>query len=153
MDFNLSLFVISLAIMYIGGHCLGDYAFQSEFMALGKNKFLNNNNKNWYIILGAHASIHAFIVFLITFFGSIIFFLMDTGDASNSVVLVSYKILYFIIKASLVNAVVSSLFEFVTHFIIDYNKCKGEYSFAKDQILHISVKFVMILPLIILGLT
>lgn len=137
--------------MYIGGHCLGDYAFQSEFMALGKNKFLNKDNKNWYIILGAHASIHSFIVFMIAFFSSIIFYLMTVSEDIIFADIFTYSMLFIIIKGSLHIAVVSSLFEFVTHFVIDYNKCKGEYSFSTDQILHIFVKFIMMIPLIIEG--
>ncbi len=35
-----------------------------------------------------------------------------------------------------------SLFEFISHFIIDTIKCKGLISFNIDQILHITLKFV-----------
>lgn len=33
-----------------------------------------------------------------------------------------------------------ALAEFVCHFAIDYNKCKGRLSFTQDQVLHLACK-------------
>lgn len=52
----------------ICGHALADYAWQSEFIALGKNPKTNDPKKGvpWYYILGAHCLHHGLLVGIIT---------------------------------------------------------------------------------------
>jgi hypothetical protein len=47
------------------GHCLGDYAFQSDRMAVEKCAGCDQTLP-WYWWLGAHAGIHGFLVTAIT---------------------------------------------------------------------------------------
>lgn len=47
------------------GHCLGDYAFQSDRMAVEKCAGCDQTLP-WYWWLGSHAGIHAFLVTVIT---------------------------------------------------------------------------------------
>lgn len=146
MDFDYYILMLSFFIMYLGGHCIGDYAFQSEYMALGKNKFLNKDNKDWYIILGAHASIHAVIVLVITFICLCISYTLGTIDYTDESIF-NNEIFGKIIESSLNLAVFASIIEFFSHFIIDYKKCEGKYSFMIDQILHIIVKISFLIIL------
>ena len=57
--------MFELFLLLVFGHFLADYAFQSEFMALGKNRY-NPNHAPWYHVMGAHCVIHGGIVGIVT---------------------------------------------------------------------------------------
>lgn len=58
--------MIELFLLLVFGHFLADYAFQSEFMALGKNRHDPDPRVPWYHALGAHSIIHGGVVGVIT---------------------------------------------------------------------------------------
>jgi len=58
--------MIELFLLLVFGHFMADYAFQSEFMALGKNRHDPLPNAPWYHLLFAHSAIHGGIVGIIT---------------------------------------------------------------------------------------
>ena len=93
------------------GHAFSDFAWQSEFMAVNKNKNLvpkdtddGKPSSMWLHVLSAHCLVHAGSVWLI---------------------LGSLKLAWAV-----------ALFEFVIHWMIDYCKCEGRTSFNIDQFLH-----------------
>lgn len=57
---------IELLALLVFGHCLADYALQSDFMAKAKNYRTPNPHASWYHVLFAHAAIHGGIVGIIT---------------------------------------------------------------------------------------
>lgn len=86
------------------GHCLCDYAWQLDFVAINKNPILNGeHNPIWFWCMLAHASIHALPVMWLT------------GNIRLAWIMI------------------------VSHFIIDYIKCKGLITFNQDQLLHLGV--------------
>ena len=58
--------MIELFLLLVFGHFMADYAFQSEFMALGKNRHNPLPGAPWFHLLGAHSAIHAGVVGIIT---------------------------------------------------------------------------------------
>ena len=54
-----------LFLTLVMGHCLGDFAFQSDRMAVEKCAGCDKTLP-WYWWLGAHAGIHGFLVTMIT---------------------------------------------------------------------------------------
>jgi hypothetical protein len=54
-----------LLLTLVMGHCLGDFAFQSDRMAVEKCAGCDQTLP-WYWWLGAHAGIHGFLVTMIT---------------------------------------------------------------------------------------
>ena len=93
------------------GHAFADFAWQSEFMAVNKNKNLvpkdtddGKPSSMWMHVLAAHCLVHAGAVWLI---------------------LGSLKLAWAV-----------ALFEFVAHWFIDLNKCEGRTTFNQDQALH-----------------
>jgi hypothetical protein len=48
------------------GHALADYAWQTDFIAKGKNRFTPIPGVPWYYIMAAHSMIHAGMVGLFT---------------------------------------------------------------------------------------
>jgi hypothetical protein len=101
---------IQLFYMLLLGHCLADFAFQSEVMGKGKNR--NRVPENvppgqvvtavWPYWLSAHAGIHAAMVLLIT------------------------------------QSFWLSLFQFVSHWSIDFLKCDNKLTVHQDQFLHVA---------------
>lgn len=48
------------------GHCLSDYALQTDFIARGKNPFSPTPGQPWYYIMLAHCFIHGGMVSFFT---------------------------------------------------------------------------------------
>ena len=103
--------MLEIAFWLLVGHALGDFALQSDWMAIYKS----HHNKNvqvlskqpgiiWLHVLSSHCLIHAGAVAL----------------ATGSVVL--------------------GVLEFIAHFIIDFCKSEGLFGFHTDQILHLLCK-------------
>lgn len=101
------------------GHAFADFAFQSDWIAMNKNrhnpspvgyspKLHGPKMTIWPYVLGSHALIHAGMVYVIT--GNI----------------------YFTVA------------EAMLHFMIDFGKCEKWYGIHVDQALHIWCKFLYI---------
>ncbi len=97
------------------GHAFADFAWQSEFMAVNKNKNLvpkdtddGKPSSMWLHVLSAHCLVHAGAVWMVL--------------------------------GSLKMAWTLALFEFIAHWFIDYVKCEGKTSFNTDQSLHYTCK-------------
>ena len=108
------------------GHAFADFAWQSEFMAVNKNRHLvpkdtddGRPSSMWLHVLTAHCLVHAGVVWMIL--------------------------------GSLKTAWLVALVEFVLHWIIDLVKCDGKTSFNTDQGLHYACKASYVLA-IVLGL-
>ena len=72
--------VLSILLLLLAGHFVGDFVLQTSPMSSGKNR--NNSRERfddsfpqWYYWLSAHASTHGLIVYLVT--GSIIFLMCE----------------------------------------------------------------------------
>lgn len=107
------------------GHAFADFAWQSEFMAVNKNRNLvpkdtddGKPSSMWLHVLSAHCLVHAGAVWMI---------------------LGSLKLAWAL-----------ALFEFVVHWIIDFVKCEGKTSFNTDQSLHYLCK-VLYVSVVYLG--
>ena len=101
------------------GHAFADFAWQSEFMAVNKNKNLvpkdtddGKPSSMWLHVLSAHCLVHAGTV--------------------------------WVVMGSLQLAWAVALFEFVAHWTIDYVKCAGRTSFNVDQSLHYACKILYV---------
>ena len=95
------------------GHAVADYALQSDFLAVSKNRPTAGSDRAdqeehwlWIHALTAHCLIHAGAVWLVT------------GSASLG------------------------LAEFLLHWVIDYFKGRKKLSFNVDQFLHYGCKLV-----------
>ena len=120
-----------LLTMLVVGHFFADFALQTEYMALGKNKWTSLPNTPWYWPMIAHCSIHLFFVFL-----AVSIFLLT---------------LSFPVTLCCCVGLLFGLTEFVFHFIIDSIKCKKMINYDMDQLLHISCKlFYIIIVLLII---
>ena len=104
---QLGLWFFALAI----GHAFADFAWQSQFMAINKNRNLVSKDTDdgrassmWIHVLTAHCLVHAGVVW---------------------VILGSFKLAWAF-----------ALIELVLHWIIDFVKCDGKTSFNTDQALH-----------------
>jgi hypothetical protein len=97
---------VSVLLLLVFGHLVADYPAQNTFLAIGKNKFRDEEATEkykhypWWYVLGVHAGIHAGFV------------LLFTGSAALCVA------------------------EFLVHFKIDMTKNEGRISFLQDQSLH-----------------
>jgi hypothetical protein len=67
---------VTLLFLLLAGHALGDYAFQSDFLAEAKNRHTEIGAEYWVAALPAHALIHGVLVFAIT--GSVALGLAET---------------------------------------------------------------------------
>lgn len=67
--------MIETILLLIAAHCLCDYPLQGDFMAQGKNKNTKIGVDIWFMILPAHAAIHAGAVLLVT--GSAVAFVIE----------------------------------------------------------------------------
>ena len=97
------------------GHAFADFALQSQFMAVNKNRNLVPKDTDdgrpssiWIHVLTAHCLVHS---------GAVWF------------VLASYKMAWAV-----------AAFELVAHWFIDFAKCDGKTSFNTDQGLHYACK-------------
>jgi len=93
------------------GHAFADFAWQSQFMAVNKNRHLLPKDTDdgrpstmWIHVLSAHCLVHAGVVWML---------------------LSDWK-----------SAWIFALTEFVLHWAIDFAKCDGKTSFNTDQLLH-----------------
>jgi len=93
------------------GHAFADFALQSQFMAVNKNRNLvpkdtddGKPSSMWIHVLSAHSLVHAGVVWMI---------------------LSDFK-----------HAWAFAMAEFVAHWWIDFAKCDGKTSFNMDQGLH-----------------
>jgi hypothetical protein len=57
---------VDLLLLLLAGHALGDYAFQSSFLAEAKNRHTRIGRECWVAALPAHALIHGVLVFAVT---------------------------------------------------------------------------------------
>ena len=57
---------LTLLFLLLAGHALGDYAFQSGFLAEAKNRHTEIGRAHWVAALPAHALIHGGLVFAVT---------------------------------------------------------------------------------------
>ena len=67
---------LTLLFLLLAGHALGDYAFQSDFLAEAKNRHTEIGRAHWVAALPAHALIHGALVFAVT--GSVTLGLAET---------------------------------------------------------------------------
>jgi hypothetical protein len=112
---QLALWFFALAI----GHAFADFAWQSQFMAVNKNRNLVPKDTDdgapssmWIHVLMAHCLVHAGVVWYI---------------------LGSFKLAWAF-----------AVVELVAHWIIDFYKCDGKTSFNVDQGLHYLCKAVYV---------
>ncbi|MEN8720490.1 MAG: DUF3307 domain-containing protein [Oceanococcaceae bacterium] len=103
--------MFEVAFWLLVGHAVGDFALQSDWMAIYKSrhnkdvKVLSNApGLIWIHVLGSHCSVHAGAVAL----------------ATGSIVL--------------------GILEFIAHFAIDFCKSEGWFGFHTDQFLHLGCK-------------
>lgn len=102
--------ILTLLILLIIGHAVGDYVLQSGAMSSAKSRHSRYHQERgedfpaWYYWLTAHALTHAGIVYIIT--GSTLFLFL----------------------------------ELINHWLVDYCKCENKISLNQDQMLHISFK-------------
>lgn len=106
------------------GHAFADFAWQSEFMAVNKNRHLvpkdtddGRPSSMWLHVLTAHCLVHAGVVWMIL--------------------------------GSLKSAWLVALIEFVLHWFIDLVKCDGKTSFNTDQGLHYLCKAAYIAAILL----
>ncbi len=59
------MIIAETLLLLIFAHCLGDYAFQNQFIADAKNRNKGIKDYDWRIIMSAHCMIHAGLVFLV----------------------------------------------------------------------------------------
>ena len=57
---------IHLLVLLVFGHMLADYPLQGDFLAKAKNRHNPVPGVPWYWAMGAHTTIHAGFVFIIT---------------------------------------------------------------------------------------
>jgi len=67
--------ILAVAILLVFWHCIADYPLQGDFMAQAKNKNTDTGKSYWFVVLPAHAMIHAGGVFVIT--GSFVCFVLE----------------------------------------------------------------------------
>src|SRR5215469_12876124 len=61
----------TLLFLLLAGHALGDYAFQSDFLATAKNQHTDIGREYWVAALPAHALIHGVVGFAVTGSGAL----------------------------------------------------------------------------------
>lgn len=116
------LLIISNLLLLIFGHVVGDFVFQSDAMAKGKNRHRQIDMGSippgqapqtvWPYFLTAHAIVHGGIVTIVT--GNILLGLAET----------------------------------VAHWIIDFGKCESWYGIHIDQLLHFVCKLLWVALLV-----
>lgn len=105
------------------GHCIADFALQTDFMVRAKNRHTEFGKPIWQVVLSAHASIH--------------------GAFSGMV-------LHYVAGVSWPVATGFGIAEFVGHWLIDFGKCDNLYSFNADQALHIACKVAWVLGVFVI---
>lgn len=94
-----------MAFLLIAGHCLADFALQSDFLAQAKNKNTAIGKIFWKHALFAHSAIHGLVVALIT--GSWVLAVAETVchavidflKCENKISLNTDQILHYVCKA------------------------------------------------------
>lgn len=87
------------------GHAIADYAYQSQFMADGKNKWKPIPGHDWWIVLMNHSLIHAGAVWAITGMvwlavaEFVLHFLIDTIKCAGWLDFREDQFLHFLCKA------------------------------------------------------
>ena len=109
-----------LILLLFGGHAIADYGLQSSYMA--EHKVRKEGNPDWFVTLFAHSLIHGVFVLIIA-----LFFLHLVGHSIN-------KAIFF---ASFLGWA-----ETISHFVIDYRKGQGRFSYRTDQELHYNCKLM-----------
>ncbi len=101
------------------GHAFADFAFQSQFMAVNKNRNLMPKDTDdgkpstmWVHVLTAHCLVHAGVV--------------------------------WVILGSCHAAWMFALAEASLHWVIDFAKCDGKTTFNTDQALHYLCKLAYV---------
>jgi hypothetical protein len=101
------------------GHAFADFAWQSQFMAVNKNRHLvpkdtddGQPSSMWIHVLTAHCMVHAGVVW---------------------VILSDFKLAWAFAAV-----------ELVLHWWIDFAKCDGKTSFNTDQCLHYLCKAIYV---------
>ena len=113
--------VLSLLVLLLfGGHAVADYGLQSAYVA--EHKVAGPKNPDWFVTLGAHALIHAFLV---------------------AVVVLAVALLSAV-PMERAAGVASALgwAELVVHFVIDHAKGRQKFSYRMDQMLHYGCKML-----------
>ena|SRR5690606_8192669 len=109
--------IFTLLFLLIAGHAVADFALQTEWIALHKNRHNKDNpslgpkgqvERIWFWVLSAHSFHHGLMVFLIT------------------------------------QRIWLGVLETVVHWITDYGKSENWYGFHVDQVLHIAAKVVWV---------
>jgi sterol desaturase/sphingolipid hydroxylase (fatty acid hydroxylase superfamily) len=119
-----------LVLMLFGGHAVADYGLQSAYMA--EFKVRSPQNPDWFVTLGAHCLIHAFMVGAISFA-----FLMLVGMAGPVVALVAAALGWV---------------EFGIHFAVDHAKGQKRFSYRVDQLLHYGCKVAWAVVLLVVAM-
>jgi hypothetical protein len=105
--------VIELLFVLFLGHCVADYALQSQEMGRGKNRNRQDHSNIppgqkpavvWPMWLTAHAGTHALAVYLIT------------------------------------GLWIVAVLELIAHWVIDFLKCDNKLNVYQDQALHLACK-------------
>lgn len=120
-----------ILFLFFIGHFIGDFTLQTEYMALGKNKYNPLPNTSWYWPMLAHNCTHGIIVFGI------------------SMIMLSLYSLYPIIVIMNIS-MIFCLLEIVLHFVIDTIKCKKVINYNIDQFLHLFCKIIWFILLLII---
>lgn len=113
--------VLSLLVLLLfGGHAVADYGLQSAYVA--EHKVAGPKNPDWFVTLGAHALIHAFLV---------------------AVVVLAVALLSAV-PMERAAGIASALgwAELVVHFVIDHAKGRQKFSYRMDQMLHYGCKML-----------
>lgn len=108
------MIMIEILTLLVLCHFIGDYVFQTDAIAVGKNRNVNPAHLGvpWVYWMTAHASTHAVLVYVV-------------------VKLFDFNPVY---------AIVFALTEFATHFMIDFMKCEKEIDIHQDQGFHLACK-------------
>ncbi len=115
------LVVLSLLVLLLfGGHAVADYGLQSAYVA--EHKVAGPKNPDWFVTLGAHALIHAFVVAVVVLAVTLLSG-VPMKDAAGVASALGWA-------------------EFAVHFVIDHAKGRQKFSYRMDQLLHYGCKLL-----------
>ena len=117
-----------LLLALFGGHAVADYGLQSAYVA--EFKVRSERNPDWFVTLGAHCLIHAFMV------------LITTGSAILAGRLLNGDSMAHAAMMAAAGASALGWLEFACHFAIDDAKGQKRFSYRVDQALHYACKIV-----------
>lgn len=109
-----------LVLLLFGGHAVADYGLQSAYVAEFKVK--SPGNPDWFVTLGAHSLIHAFVVALVVLLIAVLSG-VAVRDAAGIASLLGWA-------------------ELIVHFVIDRAKGMQRFSYRIDQMLHYGCKLL-----------